>query len=931
MMNKKHLKTLSVIMATIMTFSSATPVFAASSYKNSSGSVIDDVTNDTKKGKDDNQNEQTKYKEYAGDSYAVTNVYVTQASTFSVMAPVVAIMNGNADSNGNYTGDIKYSIKGNIAGNETVTVEPESSFDLKQTGKEDITCNIISKDGKTAKTKFTYGDGLRENNILSQEYTLTTKDVTAGSWTGSFSTNISISDSERFYSSIEKAVVDANNLTTDNADVSISDINKAEASMFISGNEACIALMKDADDVETLTLANDTTLDLHGNSLTLSKDNNILYNKSLTIFNGTVNSTDTQKTIFSGTSNKESTTFVNDVIVNNNITSKVSTTAVGIDTSSINTTFLNVTVNQTGNGNISQNICGLINRNTDSKSRANYYNYNYNADITNAKVICAAQVQGNITFNKFKFIESSTTGLTQGIRCPSTGCLTFNAENGIIDFTTKNDSTNTSSFSYGIMSKATNYNKVKNVDIKISGNKGMVRGYQASKNSAKDNTTIENVNIDVSSTTGQCIGIAFFNYNTSIVNCSLKVVSDTAETFGVANDTSGGPFNQLTIKDTDIDVKNNSDSKIIGVLSHNNNTDIFDSNITVNSESSEAYGFMTNDYNGEPYNQINVKNSDIVVNSNNNKVIGLSTANSDAIIDKSNITIDNKTSTSGFGIYTSSCNIKITNSDIKANNQRKDAGGFGAILENYSDRSPKAYIENCNIYGKRSGLETEDNMPIEIRKSLISSTYVALGLADDANIYDTTIKLANRENFTSNNLDSGWTLITFRRKDRESTYRNTVNFYDCTLGNTKDDGKNFSSTLLIGTADRNLSPVDINFYDSTLYKQVSSFFNFGALSTSTVNAGNKRTDTINLYGSTKLMVDKTTELSKEKIFADIEWFKEPTIDYYENTFATKENGEESKCGNMISPNGLLYARIICEEGDTKSHQYDDKCGVYDNR
>lgn len=931
MINKKHFKTLSVIMATILAFSSATPVFAASSYKNSSGSVIEDISNNTKKGKDDNQKEQTKYKEYAGDSYAVTNVYVTQASTFSVMAPVVAIMNGNADSNGNYTSNIKYSVKGNIAGNETVTVEPESSFDLKQTGKEDITCNIVSKDGKSTKTKFTYGDGLRENNILSQEYTLTTKDVTAGSWTGSFSTNISISDSEKYYSSIERAVADANNLTTDNADVSISDINKAEASMFISGDEACIALMKDATEVEPLTLANDTTLDLHGNSLTLSKGNNILYNKSLTIFNGTINSTDTQRTIFSGGSNKESNTFVNDVIVNNNVTSEISSSIIGIDVSSITATFLNVTVNQTGVGNSSQNTVGIINRNTNSKSRANYYNYNYNADITNAKAVCAAQVQGNITFNKFKLVANSATGFVQGIRCASSGCLTFSAENGTIDFTTKNAGTNTSSLSYGILTKATNYNKVKNVDIKISGNKGLTRGYQASVNSAKDNTTIENVNIDVNSTTGQCIGVAFFNYNTSIINCSLTATSDTGETYGVANDTSAGPYNQLTIKDTDIDVKNNSGSKITGVLSHNNNTDILGSNITVNSENSEAYGFVSKDYNGEPYNQIDIKNTDIAVNSNSNKVIGLNSANSDIVVDKANITIDNKTSTSGFGLEVSDCNLKLTNSDVQANNQRHDAGGFGAILENYSGRSPKAYIENCNIYGKRSGLETEDNMPIEIRKSLITSTYVALGLADDANIYDTTVKLANRENYTNDNLDSGWGIITFRRKDRESNYRSTVNFYNCTLGNTKDEGKNFNSTILIGTADRCLSPVDINFYNSTLYKQVSSFFYFGSLSTSTVNAGNKRTDTVNLYDSTKLMVDKTTELSKEKISADIEWFKEPTFNYYENTFATKENGEESKFGNMISPFGLLYARIICEKGDTKSHQYDDKCGVYDNR
>lgn len=145
-----------------------------------------------KVGKDTNQSKQSKYSQYQEDTKASTDVYVTQTSTFSVTAPVIAVISGTADSNGNYTGDVKYSVKGNIASNEIVTIKPDTSFALSQNGKSDIDCTVSAKDGGTAKTEFKYSDGLRANKELSQDYTLSTKDITAGSWHGKYNTNISL-------------------------------------------------------------------------------------------------------------------------------------------------------------------------------------------------------------------------------------------------------------------------------------------------------------------------------------------------------------------------------------------------------------------------------------------------------------------------------------------------------------------------------------------------------------------------------------------------------------------------------------------------------------------------------------------------------------------------------------------------------------------
>lgn len=171
-----------------MTISSYTiPAMAATSYKDSMASVVEDINGTDIKGNDTNQKKQSKYSEYSEDTTVSTDVYVTQKSTFSVVAPVVAVLNGKAEEKN--TGDVRYKAFGNIASDEIIIVEPDETFKLSQAGKDDITCIV---EAKNTITDFTYANGIRPDNAMTRDYTITANNMTAGSWHGSYNTNISL-------------------------------------------------------------------------------------------------------------------------------------------------------------------------------------------------------------------------------------------------------------------------------------------------------------------------------------------------------------------------------------------------------------------------------------------------------------------------------------------------------------------------------------------------------------------------------------------------------------------------------------------------------------------------------------------------------------------------------------------------------------------
>lgn len=225
-MNKTIKKVLAVGMAVLCMSSTSVTALAASTNVNSVGSVVEDIetqgtnpaTSNTAgiTGYDDTQDRETEYATYAdtdmtGDSAASTDVYATQASTFSVVVPVVLVMDGES-KDGDHQANGQVQVKGNIAGNEYVSVEPDATFNLSQSGKDDVTATVAQSakyfcvSGSTAQTTIT---DKTFTNTLTTDFADTTADITitapdarnanegvagisAGSWHGSYNTNIAL-------------------------------------------------------------------------------------------------------------------------------------------------------------------------------------------------------------------------------------------------------------------------------------------------------------------------------------------------------------------------------------------------------------------------------------------------------------------------------------------------------------------------------------------------------------------------------------------------------------------------------------------------------------------------------------------------------------------------------------------------------------------
>ena len=79
------------------------------------------------------------------------------------------------------------------------------------------------------------------------------------------------------------------------------------------------------------------------------------------------------------------------------------------------------------------------------------------------------------------------------------------------------------------------------------------------------------------------------------------------------------------------------------------------------------------------------------------------------------------------------------------------------------------------------------------------------------------------------------------------------------------------------------------------------------------------------------MTNSKTELSKNEVASDIEWFNEPDIAY--NLRGDWESSKDGiyYFGLMNSPNKLINANMYCHENDPKSFAYEDYANVYDYR
>ena len=224
MRSKTHSRVIAVILAVISVLTTAVPALAAESSKGSKGTdiaVLDD-SNYTVAGQDTKQNKKSEYELFThngNDIISSVNVYGTIADgsdvydpenpdadddgfvngKIQVGVPTTIIIDGKPNSEGYYAGEASGKVKGNISGSTVISVVPDSEVTLHSQGKNDVTAPI-EQDYTQFVVETSEYSGDKVNKFVTPSFndkavfdvSVKTKELSAGSWSGSFNYNISV-------------------------------------------------------------------------------------------------------------------------------------------------------------------------------------------------------------------------------------------------------------------------------------------------------------------------------------------------------------------------------------------------------------------------------------------------------------------------------------------------------------------------------------------------------------------------------------------------------------------------------------------------------------------------------------------------------------------------------------------------------------------
>lgn len=187
-------KFLSLALATILTMALAVPAFAATdigitdSPENVVTDTLDKTTGTDYFATDDN---------YDGTSVAPTNVWdagtikeevkvtAVKAADFTITIPKEITMDGDTKS-----ADYTVNVKGDIAGDQKITVTPDASFNLSEAGgKANVVTNVTQDDVTFLPADIYYGVA-KDQPGKTVDGSLAAPTLSAGQWSGKFNFTI---------------------------------------------------------------------------------------------------------------------------------------------------------------------------------------------------------------------------------------------------------------------------------------------------------------------------------------------------------------------------------------------------------------------------------------------------------------------------------------------------------------------------------------------------------------------------------------------------------------------------------------------------------------------------------------------------------------------------------------------------------------------
>lgn len=288
-MNKKILSL--CIASTMLLSALPTTVLAAS---------VGSTDTDKSVGSDSVQNQQTQYADFR-ESNAETEVYLTvDDSELLVSVPTTLILSGTPTETGEYIAKYSVAVKGDMSGDKTVTVEPESdTVLLNQVGKNSISANIY-QDQTDFDTDDFKNETVTNGSVVAQS-------LTAGSWNGEVDFLINVNKMSHYYSTLALALDDINNSTiyTENSTADLTDALSAACSVYKSGSTYKIEVLKDLTDVPMLNINQDTKLDLNNHTLKLAEGNRITSIANFSVINGTIEAKNSNMVIYENVADKD--------------------------------------------------------------------------------------------------------------------------------------------------------------------------------------------------------------------------------------------------------------------------------------------------------------------------------------------------------------------------------------------------------------------------------------------------------------------------------------------------------------------------------------------------------------------------------------------------------------------------------------------------
>ena len=198
----RNKKLFALVLGAVMVAGAAAPAFADGGFRTQLGDPTVKMDDGAVVAVDNEgfSKDEVEYQNSEEEDYSTaTNVYAVIGSTYQVTIPKTIVLKGN--KNAASTATYKVDVDGDIAGNQYVKVQPDTTFKMQQAGKADVDATVeqtlVKYRSSGYNTTLVTGEAKmavdNDDVIAEGEGTGTVSaTLTAGRWAGTFNFDIEL-------------------------------------------------------------------------------------------------------------------------------------------------------------------------------------------------------------------------------------------------------------------------------------------------------------------------------------------------------------------------------------------------------------------------------------------------------------------------------------------------------------------------------------------------------------------------------------------------------------------------------------------------------------------------------------------------------------------------------------------------------------------